>query len=442
MIVTKGNYNVIWSYLTMTMIVFSWIFLLFSCQSVPVEVITESVEPKVSIEQDVPLAEEPLKTSEPIVDNKVENADEDPEISSEDVIVSTEEDSSEITSISNSPEYSQLTNTEIENIIINTLPSSFLPVTNDNGSIKIIYNDLDQNGYRDAFFLLVKDRENLDANFSSLSDISQLIKNKRPKVDFFLALYMQLKGGMISMFRIPIGSSPVITEFLSVAIKEGETLPFGINILFQTLKDAHREWIIFSSYNKFSLFSMTDNISAFSVISDIDNDSIIDIVDWEDGLEEGTGYETYLTWYKWNGKEYREYRSTNIVRNLNGFLEQARLYLSFNQIDEFFRSSLNAKDLKKFINSGNTVSDFMGSIFRQVPGSLSEQDELLDCKDIHSVIFPQIFENPYSPGKEGDSICNINVRFVCYDGYSFIRTARVIMSSNPFEKPQFSFYLE
>ena len=61
MIVTKGNYNVIWSYLTMTMIVFSWIFLLFSCQSVPVEVITESVEPKVSIEQDVPLAEEPLK---------------------------------------------------------------------------------------------------------------------------------------------------------------------------------------------------------------------------------------------------------------------------------------------------------------------------------------------------------------------------------------------
>ena len=338
--------------------------------------------------------------------------------------------------------YPQLSNDTIENIILDTIPGSFLPVINDDGHIRIIYRDLDQNGYRDAFFLVVKNRENLNAGFSNLSNVSHLLKNDRQPVDFFLAVYLQLQGGMISMFRIPIGSGVVIGEFSIVAIKEGAVLPLGINISFQTVKGIDREWIIFSSYNKFSLFSLAENISAYSDSYDIDGDKIIDIVDWEDGLEEGTGYETYLTWYKWNGREYREYLSTNIVRNLNGFLEQSRLYLSFEQMDEFFRYSLSQKDHKDYRDSGQSFSDWLHRIFRPVPGSNSDKDELEDCGKFRSIVFPQIFENPYSPGNKTLHICNINVRFVCSDGYSFIRTARIQMNPNPFRKPQFSFYLE
>ncbi|MDA3938372.1 MAG: hypothetical protein PF693_03550 [Spirochaetia bacterium] len=338
--------------------------------------------------------------------------------------------------------HSQLSDGEIEKIIIDTIPGSFLPVTNDSGRIRIIYNDLDQNGYRDAFFLVVKNRENLDPGFSNLSDVSFLLKNERYPVDFFLSVFLQLQGGMISMFRIPVGSSVVISEFSKVSIIEGSDLPLGINISFQTVKGTNREWIIFSRYNKFSLFSLTENISSYSDTSDIDDDNIIDIVDWEDGLEEGTGYETYLTWYRWNGREYREYLSTNIVRNLNGFLEQSRLYLSFDQIDEFFRYSLNPVDSKTYRDSGDNYSDLLSRIFRTVPGTIPENDEFEDCSKIRSILFPPIFENPYSPGNSSQYICNINVRFECHDGYSFIRTARIQMNPNPFKKQQFSFYLE
>ena len=338
--------------------------------------------------------------------------------------------------------YPQLSNRAIERIILDTIPGSFLPVTNDNGHIKIIYSDLDQNGYRDAFLLVVKNRENLDAGFSNLSDVSQLLKNERGPVDFFLSVFLQLKGGMISMFRIPIGSSVVISDFRKVSIKEGSDLPLGISISFQTVKGTDREWIIFSSYNRFSLFSMAENISTYSDSYDIDGDNIVDIIDWEDGLEEGTGYETYLTWYRWNGREYREYRSTNIVRNLNGFLEQSRLYLSFEQMDEFFRHGLSSGDYKLYRNSGESYMAWLKKIFRFIPAGSSEKDEFVDCKKIRSILFPQVLENPYSPRDNTARIYNINVRFLCDDGYSYIRTARIQMETNPFRKPQFSFYLE
>jgi len=338
--------------------------------------------------------------------------------------------------------YLQLSDYEIEKIILETVPASFNPVSNDNGHIKIIYQDLDQNGYKDAFFLVVKNRENLNSSYSSLSDVSHLLKDDFMEVDFFLAVYLQLQGTMISMYRIPIGSSHVISDFSSLSIKEGAVIPFGINISFQTLKGIDSEWIVFSSYNKFSLFSMTENISSHSISYDIDDDDILDIIDWQDGLEEGTGYETYLTWYRWNGREFREYQSTNVVRNLNGFLEQARLYLSFEQFEEFFRYSLNPNDYNEIIGSGSGFPKCMYKIFRPVPGSETEKDELGNCVKFHSIVFPKIFENPFSPLGNSPKICNINVRFVCSSGDTYIRTARIQMNPNPFKKPQFSFYLE
>ena len=338
--------------------------------------------------------------------------------------------------------FSYLTDSSIEKIILNTIPGSFLPVTNDNGHIKIIYRDLDQNGYKDAFFLVVKNRENLNSNYSNLSDVSNLLKDESMEVDYFLAVYLQLQGTMISMYRIPIGSSDVISDFSIISIKKGEIIPLGINISFQTLKGMNSEWIIFSTYNKFSLFSMTENISSHSIYFDIDGNSIIDIIEWEDGLEEGTGYETYLTWFRWTGKEYREYKSTNVVRNLNSFLEQARLYLSFEQMNEFLSYSLNLKDYNETIKVKASYSNWMNKIFRPVPGNESDKDEFIDCGKIKSIAFPQILENPFSPLGSSLKICNINVRFECSDGYTYIRTARILMNPNPFAKPQFSFYLE
>jgi hypothetical protein len=399
-----------------------------SCQSDPETISLETAEvPNIVSSQNISAEKQEIKSLET---GELTN----PEKQEESPVNLTDQHKIEI--------FPYLSDSSIEKIILNTIPGSFLPVTNDNGNIKIIYSDLDQNGYKDAFFLVLKNRENLNSNYSKLSDLSNLLNEDQREVDFFLAVYLQLQCSMTSMYRIPIGSSDVISNFSIFPIKKGEIIPLGINISFQTLKGINSEWIIFSSYNKFSLFSMTENISSHSIVSDIDGDGILDIIGWEDGLEEGTGYETYLSWFKWNGKEYREYQSTTIVRNLNGFLEQARLYLSFKQIDEFLNYSLNLKNYNEIKKSEDSSFEWIDRVFRPVPGSESEEDYLKDCGKIHSIVFPQIFENPFSPIGDSLKICNINVRFECSDGYTYIRTARIQMNPNPFAKPQFSFYLE
>ncbi len=404
------------------------ITLLISCQSVFESSGTEKIESYIDVS--VPIVPDEAPIPEDLEPGKLYNSEKREDLSKN--LINQ-------TAVDNFP---QLTDRSIEKIILDTIPHSFLPVTKDNGHIKILYRDLDQNGYKDAFFLVVKNRTNLNSNYSQLSDVSNLIKDDRREVDFFLAVYLQLQGSMISMYRIPIGSSDVISDFSILSIKNGEIIPLGINISFQSLKGMNSEWIIFSSYNKFSLFSMTENISSHSISYDIDGDNILDIIEWEDGLEEGTGYETYLTWFRWTGKEYREYKSTNVVRNLNSFLEQSRLYLSFKQMDEFLRYSLNVNDYNEIIKSKDSISEWIHRIFRPVPGSASDKDEFPDCGKIKSIAFPQILENPFSPFGDSLKICNINVRFECSDGYIYIRTARILMESNPFKKSQFSFYLE
>ncbi|MEA1911496.1 MAG: hypothetical protein U9N32_07465, partial [Spirochaetota bacterium] len=122
--------------------------------------------------------------------------------------------------------------------------------------------------------------------------------------------------------------------------------------------------------------------------------------------------------------------------------EQARLHLSFEQMEEFLRCSLNLSDYNKFINLRKSSSKWIHKIFRPVPGNEMEQDDIIDFGKIRSITFPQIFENPFSPISGSLKICNINVRFECMDGYTYIRTARIQMNPNPFKQQQFSFYLE
>ena len=67
-------------------------------------------------------------------------------------------------------------------------------------------------------------------------------------------------------------------------------------------------------------------------------------------MEEGTGYETFLTWHRWNGKTFYEYRTTNVVRNLNTFLRSTKELLLEGRYNEFISygvDPLRAAALKK-----------------------------------------------------------------------------------------------
>ncbi len=322
--------------------------------------------------------------------------------------------------------------TEIENRIIETVPSSFDPVRGTNGHIDIFFHDLDRNGYQDAFFLVIKKQKGIKADIKSLSDISRLAEKPMIPIDFFLSVYLQIDGKMISMYRIPIGSRYILNGFKPVFIKKGKSYPFGLNISFLTEKGTEEEWILFSSYNRFSFFNTVNDTSTSYEFTDINGDGIKDIVEWRHGLEEGTGYETYLTWYQWNGREFKEKASTNIVRNLNLFLSGAAKEILNGNWKTFFKTRLDDKSVNK--TSGLSSGDIFNRIF--IP---DDQPENSGCINFRSVIFPKILENPFS---KGENEINLMVRFQCAGGESIIRSVRIAMNSNPFDKKQFFFILK
>ncbi len=334
-----------------------------------------------------------------------------------------------------------LSDSEIELQIHSTVPASFAPVIEENDHIRIVFHDLDNNGYKDAFFLVIKKQDGIESNIESLSDVSKLADKKDISIDYFLSVYLQSKGRMISMYRIPIGSRKILNGFGPLYIKKGSSKPFGLNISFLTEKGVEEEWILFSSYNRFSFFTIFNNTSVSYEINDIDNDGYKDIIEWKHGLEEGTGYETYLTWYRWNGREYREKSSTNVVRNLNNFLERSAHQILQKQWSSFIQTNLLTKDRNTLKESRRISQTVFNRIFVPLPSKNEDQQKVPVCTGFRSVIFPKIFENPFKiQGTERREV-DFMVRFECEDGSEFIRSVRIALNRNPFGKYQYFFIL-
>ena len=335
--------------------------------------------------------------------------------------------------------FPKLSDLEIEQQIQNTIPSSFAPVMETGNHIKIIYHDLDNNGYKDAFLLVIKKQKGVKADIHSLSDVSGLADKARPPVDYFISVYLQNKGEMISMYRIPIGSRKVLSSFQPYFLTRGKQSPFGLKISFLTTNGTEGEWIFFSSYNRFSFFTTRDTASIKYEISDIDNDGTLDFIEWKHGLEEGTGYETYLTWYRWNGREFREKSETNIVRNLNIFLAAAARQILQKQWKLFF-THLAAKDRRAVSPSRMNSRALFSRIF--IPSGSSENKEKLEeCSNFRSVVFPKIFENPFSIQSPYMKEITLMARFECDNGIEFIRTVKIALNKNPFGSEEYFFIL-
>jgi hypothetical protein len=205
--------------------------------------------------------------------------------------------------------------------------------------------------------------------------------------------------------------------------------------VFQTQESTEHHWVIFYQYDKFSIFTFSDTISTHYEVRDLDDDRMLDLVEWHKVFEEGTGYETYITWYRWNGAAYVQHETTNVVRNLNAFLSNISARLEQGQWRTLLRETLEAEDRRRLAELDSTAEQF-ARLFRS-------EKEPLRIDELRNVIFPTIFENPFhskdSPGSEGGGLDTVrfSARFVYKGGMSQVRECEVAMSRNPFRGREF-----
>lgn len=287
---------------------------------------------------------------------------------------------------------------------------------------------------------------------SDLADMSRLFSEEIRPHKFYLALFLRTPGGLVSMYRIPLGSWFVFEDFRGFQLGDQRSMPYAVSTSFQTHEGKESQWVCFSKYNEFSFFTLKNSISVTTEIRDINSSGLLDILEWRKVFEEGTGYETFLTWYKWDGKKFAQHDSTNIVRNLNQFLHSASTLLSLGKWSQAFSLVLPEDQYRDLVNDNISLGTLFMRLFPSQPGR--DEGVALDAAELeakidrgervfNTVIVPRVLENPFAGEQQNVKPgyrTRFSIRFILRDGRSSVRECSVRMNDNPFAEQQY--YIE
>jgi hypothetical protein len=190
-----------------------------------------------------------------------------------------------------------------------------------------------------------------------------------------------------------------------------------------------------------STFSVEQTPVTDSRVLDIDDDGIRDVLKAQAVFEQGRGYETFLTWFRWDGRRFAPHETTNIVRNLNTFLRLLEEHLADGNLSQFLTHALPPEAQAGGSPAGGTADlverrETAGSLFRREDETAVRLETLLEEFELASVAFPEFLENPFpDPGYRTSVTAPVRIDTVA--GNTFYYRADIVMSENPFTGKQF-----
>lgn len=310
------------------------------------------------------------------------------------------------------------------------------------GKPMVFFQDLKADGYPDYFCFFIETKDSAFANMELLSSIGRIYKKEVESFSITAACFPQTEGELEEPRFFPLGEWLSIRKIDTFALKGETSGPLGIEILFLAIDGGEKVYLFFDeSYNMESLF-FHDYPRLIFLHQDLEDNGITDIIVSSQSFEEGTGYETFLTWYKWNGKKYAEYKTANIVRNLNNFLSTSAKILCDGRWDTFL--------LNIFPTQKNPSRVKEESLFKQAfkPFSMIRYPEKKGPEMPFSfsnppkeVFFPTFLESPFNLHNGLPSNVPIITRFVTSEMDEYIYTVTIMLNKNPFDVRQFSFVM-
>jgi hypothetical protein len=267
-----------------------------------------------------------------------------------------------------------------------------------------------------------------------LSDPSRLFEDDAAPVEFQLVLFAG-SGGVLEVRRVlPLGRYLVFDALRGQPLKLRQALPFLVTVGFLTPEGKKAELLVFDDETGNARYrrSLTESLSSSASIADIDGDGTQDLVLSERAMEEGTGYETFLTWCRWDGRVFGEYRTINVVRNLNGFLAGVREQILGGRIDEFLSRAVLPLVLERLRGRGLEPEAIVLATIGLEP------TELAKLPEVREIVLPPILENPFTSPDDIGAYFVLSFRMVDSAGSSFIANTRVYLLHNPFGVRQFA----
>jgi hypothetical protein len=301
--------------------------------------------------------------------------------------------------------------------------------------------------------LAVETEDTEKIRFDYISDFNRLFDASSEELAFSVELFTAPENDTVLSKSIGLGSHRVCGSFSQLPFAESPPFPFGISVVFPDTEGKRNIWILFpGSENpdgeapEHSLFSFYEQANVRAYIHDIDEDGIFDLLLFENIFEESSGYETYITWYRWDGRGFSKYRSTNILRKLRAFFDSSRQMLLARSWKRFFNYALLPENSKN-LPPGSPAQAFR-SIFllQESPASEEEVQALYESlfsqeishAAITDMVFPSIVENPFLLSAGGPESFRFTLRITANEENYFF-SARLAMNTNPFSGRMFYF---
>jgi len=318
----------------------------------------------------------------------------------------------------------------------------FHPVTRQNRP-SLVSHDLNDDGYNDICALFIESDNVELAQFKTISNFSRLFDEESEPVPFFLQVFIQDRGKLKPTYRQPLGKQFVFSEMHKIDIRRGYGLPIGVSVSFQTLEGNQTKLITFTNGKPSSRLTLKDSHSSSYRMDDIDKNGYVDIIVRDKGMEEGAGFETFLSWYSWSGNKYEKRASTNIVRNFRDYLSTALSFIKDRKWEDFLSYAMDPRVLQQAKQNGLSQKAVIENIFKPMPeGQVKPFSYFFkDEKEIFKIVHQEILENPFPIKNNTEPTIQLSFRFITADNQSLFYSARIYLTQNPFIPPQFSFLL-
>jgi hypothetical protein len=145
------------------------------------------------------------------------------------------------------------------------------------------------------------------------------------------------------------------------------------------------------------------------------------------------GYETFLTWSRWNGRGFADVQTRNVLRNLAGFLGSVREQLLAGDRRRLVELAAEAREMARLRGKGLGEAEALAAVLGLKAAGLKELPRLTE------VVFPQILEDPFIARDPYGMYFQLTYRLVDENGIAYLPAARLYLLRNPFGERQFAF---
>jgi len=334
-----------------------------------------------------------------------------------------------------------LSDSQLMELALKQVPSSVYPVMNGSKPVALVA-DLPGSGSRNVILLAVATENADQAQVSVLSELSRLFIRGLSVPTFYIEIYHQHQGSVSFAESISLGSQPVLEGIRTLQLRKAADSPLAVIASFRGREGEVQEWTIFSADSHRSRFTTRETPNTHTVVRDIDGNGTLDILTFHLGMEAGVGYETFISWYRFESGAFRLYRSTNVVRNLQSFLSAVRQDIIAGNWERFLRTVAPPQKLSLLVGEGYSTQAIVRMVFSPASAGVSGNVEpkfnyFTPERAIQDIVFPQIVESPF-PDPDRSLSVTMTARIVCCNGENHFYSMQLSMAENPFGPQEFS----